>query len=172
MPTETKEKEISSVKPIDSYFTLEHQSHIAVKYTAKYSDADQEKHVAKWPEFKGNHFVLYILAETLNEAQKAVFSKNKKVLLSQLLGAMNGYSPTTPGAVLTDLQVALNKNTDLQLQGIYEFVPDDGQRIELLKDYQKGLKLGSKNGAELEKSKIKFFHASATLGIIPNTIWG
>lgn len=164
-------KPAETVKPIDSYFTIEHQGMIAAKYRAKYSDADQTQHKTAWPEFSGNHFIMYVLAETLNEARKAVFSANSKGFLNNLIGAMVNYTPTTSGAILTDMQVAWNKMTDTALQGVYENVPDEGQRTELLKMYGKTLKLGSKTGKDTETAKAKFYHASASLGIVPNSIW-
>ncbi len=39
--TTPKSESIKAVKPIDSYFTVEHQSMIAAKYRAKYCDAEQ-----------------------------------------------------------------------------------------------------------------------------------
>jgi hypothetical protein len=161
----------ATLKSLDSYFTIEHQGMIAAKYRTKYSDADQQEHKAKWPEFTGNHFTMYVLAETLSEARKAVFSANKKIFLNNLTGAMVNYTPTTPGAVITELQTQFNKTTDLQLQGLYELIADESQRVELLKDYAKLLKLMSKSGRDTDVNKAKFFHASATLGVTPNTIW-
>jgi hypothetical protein len=160
-----------TVKPIDSYFTIEHQSVIAAKYRAKYSDADQTEHRKLWPEFTGNHFTLYLLAETRTEALKAVFSANSKIFLNNLHGAMVNYTPTTPGAVLTELMVTYNRVADLALQGLYEQIPDESQRTELLKTFAKNLKMASKNGKDTDTAKLKFFHAAATLGIVPNSIW-
>lgn len=162
---------INAVKPIDSYFTVEHQGMIAAKYRVKYSDADQMQHKAMWPEHAGNHFTLYILAETLSEARKAVFSANRMLLLNTLTSSMVNYTPTVPGATLTELQVAFNKTTDLQLQGLYENVSDESQRTELLKAFAKNLKQSAKTGKDMDSAKAKFYHASATLGITPNSIW-
>jgi hypothetical protein len=162
---------VVAVKPIDSYFTIEHQGMIAAKYRVKYSDADQTQHKAQWPEFTGNHFVLYLLAETLTEAKRAVFSANRKILFNNLTGAMVNYTPTVAGATLTELQVMFNKTTDMQLQELYKHVEEESQRIDLLKDYSKALKQSAKTGKDTDNARAKFFHASATLGIVPNTIW-
>lgn len=158
-------------KPIDSYFSIEHQGMIAAKYRVKYSDADQTQHKATWPEFVGNHFTMYILAETLSEARKSVFSANSKIFLNQLMAGMVNYTPTVPGATLTELQVTFNKASELQLQGIYEMIPDEAQRVELLKMYAKTLKMGAKTGKDTDTARAKFFHASAVLGVVPNTVW-
>lgn len=158
-------------KPIDSYFTVEHQGMISAKYRVKYSDADQAAHKATWPEFIGNHFTMYILAETLAEARKSVFSANSKIFLNQLMAGMVNYTPTVPGATLTELQVTFNKATELQLQGIYEMIPDETQRVELLKMYAKTLKMGAKTGKDTDTARAKFYHASAVLGVVPNTVW-
>ena len=168
----TNQTSVSNVvKPIDSYFTIEHQSMIAAKYRAKYSDADQAEHKTRWSEFAGNHFTMYILAETLNEARKAVFSANSKGFLNNLIGSMINYTPTAPGSVLTEMQVAWNKMSDTALQGLYEQVSDESQRTDLLKMYAKTLKLQSKTGKDTETAKAKFYHASAELGVTPNSIW-
>ena len=169
--TTPKSESIKAVKPVDSYFTIEHQSMIAAKYRAKYSDADQSQHKAAWPEFAGNHFTLYILAETLSEAKKAVFSANAKGFLNNLIGAMVNYTPTLPDSVLTEMQVKWNEMSDTALQGLYENVPDESQRTSLLKDYMKTLKMGCKSGKDTDVAKAKFYHASATLGITPQSIW-
>ena len=66
-------------KPFDAYFSIEHQGMIAAKYRQKYSELEQAAHKAEWPEFAGNHFTLYVLAETLLEAKKAVFSANRTI---------------------------------------------------------------------------------------------
>jgi hypothetical protein len=161
----------ATLKSLDSYFTIEHQGMIAAKYRVKYSDADQQEHKAIWPEFVGNHFTMYVLAETLSEARKAVFSANKKIFLNNLIGAMVNYTPLVHGQAVTELQVMFNKTTDMQLQGLYDLVTDESQRVELLKDYAKMLKLVSKTGKDTDTNKAKFFHASATLGVTPNTIW-
>jgi hypothetical protein len=165
------EQLINAVKPIDSYFSIEHQGMISAKYRAKYSDADQTQHKAAWPEFVGNHFTMYILAETLGEARKAVFSANSKIFLNQLIAGMVNYTPAVPDAVLTELQVTFNKTSDLQLQAIYEMIPDEAQRVELLKLYAKTLKMSAKTGKDTETARAKFFHASAVLGVVPNTVW-
>jgi hypothetical protein len=159
------------VKAIDSYFTLEHQGMIAAKYRVKYSDADQAQHKTLYPEFAGNHFTMYILAETLAEARKAVFSANKPLLLNQLQSAMMNYTPTVPGAVLTELQVQFNKTTDLQLQALYEQVVEESLRADLLKVFAQKLKQASKTGRDTDVARAKFYHASATLGITPQAIW-
>lgn len=156
---------------IDTLFSLEHQGMIASKYRVKYSDPEQEQHKAAWPQYVGNHFMLYILAETLLEAKKAVFSANKKLLLNSLTSAMSNYTPTAPGAVITDMQAQFNKVADMQLQALYEQIPDESQRVDLLKDFAKTLKLSSKNGVQTETARAKFAHAAATLGIVPATIW-
>ena len=158
-------------KPIDSHFTIEHQGMIAAKYRTKYSDADQRDHAAKWPQFVGNHFTMYILAETLSEARKAVFSANKPLLLNSLQSAMSNYTPTVPGAVLTELQVQFNRTTDLQLQALYEQISEESLRADLLKAFSGKLKQSSKTGKDTDMARAKFFHASATLGITPNSIW-
>ena len=163
--------EARKVKPFDSFFSIEHQGMIASKYRVKYSDADQQIHKGLWPEFTGNHFTLYVLAETLMEARKAVFSANRAILLNNLTGAMVNYTPTIPGATLTELQVTFNKTSDLQLNALYEQIPDEPQRAELLKAYAKNLKQSAKTGRDTDTARAKFFHASATLGIVPNTIW-
>lgn len=159
------------VKGIDQYFSLEHQGMIAAKYSAKYSEADQAEHKTAWPEFQGNHFVMYVLAETQSEARKAVFSANRTILLAKLSAAMVSYTPTVPGAVLTELQTILNKSTELQLQELYTIVAEEAQRIDLLKAFGKTLKQAAKTGKDMDTAKLKFFHASAVLGIVPNTIW-
>jgi hypothetical protein len=169
--TAALESKPATVKPIDSYFTVEHQGMIAAKYRVKYSDADQQQHKASWPEFAGNHFVMYVLAETLLEARKAVFSANRTILLNSLTGALVNYTPTEPGAVLTELQVAFNKTSDLQLQGLYEQIPDESQRVELLKAFSKNLKQAAKTGKDTDTARAKFYHASAVMGIPGNLIW-
>jgi hypothetical protein len=169
--TTKTETTVPVVKPIDSYFTVEHQGMIAAKYRAKYSDIEQAGHKAVWPEFAGNHCTMYILAETLSEARKAVFSANRNILLNNLTGAMVNYTPTTPDAVLTELQVMFNKTSDMQLQGLYEQVSDESQRVELLKAYAKNVKQSAKTGKDTDVARAKFFHASAVLGITPQSIW-
>jgi len=161
----------ATIQAIDSYFTVEHQGMIASKYRAKYSDAEQREHKTTWPAFTGNHFTLYILAETLSEARKAVFSRDKKIYLSRLIGTMEVYTPTVPGAVLSELQIACNRTTDLKLAGMFEQVTFEDNRSDLLKDYAKTLKLASKTGKDTDTAKAKFFHAAAALGITANSIW-
>jgi hypothetical protein len=168
---ETSHASADAVKPIDSYFTVEHQGMIAAKYRTKYSDADQQTHKAAWPEFAGNHFTMYVLAETLSEARKAVFSANRAIFLNNLTGAMVNYTPTVPGATLTELMLTFNKTADLQLQALYEQIPDESQRAELLKAFAKSLKQATRTGKDTDTARGKFYHASATLGIAPNTIW-
>ena len=160
-----------TVKPIDSYFTVEHQGMIAAKYRAKYSDAEQNIHKNTWPEFAGNHFTLYVLAETLTEARKAVFSANRAILLNNLIGAMVNYTPTEPGAVLTELQVMSNKLSEAALQMLYEQIPDESQRGDLLKSFAQRLKQSAKTGKDTDVARAKFYHASAVLGIVPQSIW-
>jgi hypothetical protein len=167
----TQQDAPASIKPLDSYFSIEHQGMIAAKYRVKYSDADQSEHKKRWPEFAGNHFTMYVLAETLSEAQKAVFSANRAILLNNLTGAMVNYTPTTPGAVLTELQLMSNRLTDSQLQALYENVNDESNRVDLLKAFAKNLKQAAKTGKDTDLARAKFFHAAATLGITPNTIW-
>jgi len=166
-----QQSEASKVRPIAAYFSIEHQGMIAAKYRTKYSDADQAQHKATWPEFAGNHFTMYILAETLQEARKSVFSANKPLLLNTLQSAMSSYTPTVPGAVLTELQVQLNKTTDLQLRGLYEQVTEESLRSDLLKAFGSKLKQSAKTGKDTDVARAKFFHAAATLGITPNSIW-
>ena len=161
----------ATVKPIDSYFTVEHQGMIAAKYRVKYSDAEQSIHKTAWPEFSGNHFTMYILAETLMEAKKAVFSANRSIFINNLTGAMVNYTPTTPDAVITELQAYSNKMTDAGLQMLYEQIPDESQRIELLKAFAKNLKQAAKTGKDTDTARAKFFHASAVLGVVPQSIW-
>jgi len=170
-PVEESHASANAVKPFDSYFTVEHQGMIAAKYRAKYSDADQQMHKTAWPEFAGNHFTLYVLAETLNEARKAVFSANRTIFLNNLTGAMVNYTPTVPGATLTELMVTFNKTSDLRLHALYEQIPDESQRTELLKAFAKLLKQATRTGKDMDTARGKFFHASVTLGITPNTIW-
>jgi len=161
----------SKMKLIDSYFSIEHQGMIAAKYRVKYSDADQSAHKVLWPEHAGNHFTMYVLAETLSEARKAVFSANKPLLLNTLQSAMSNYTPTVPGAVLTELQVQFNRTTDLQLQGLYKQVSEESLRADLLKAFSSKLKQSAKTGKDTDVARAKFFHAAATLGITPNSIW-
>lgn len=156
---------------IDSLFTIEHQGMIAGKYRAKYSDTDQNEHKTAWPQFAGNHFMMYVLAETLAEAQNKVFSVNKPLLLNSLRNAMENYTPTVPGATLTEIQISFNKVTDLQLQALYEKVPVESQRVDLLTDFAKKLKQASKTGKDTDQNRAKFSHAAATLGIVAGTIW-
>ena len=165
------ESSAQTVTAIDNLFTIEHQGMIAAKYRTKYSDADQAMHKAAWPQFAGNHFTMYILAETLSEARKAVFSANKPLLLNTLQSAMTNYTPTVPGAVITELQATFNKTTDLQLQGLYEQVSEESLRADLLKAFASKLKQSSKTGRDTDIARAKFYHASATLGITPNSIW-
>ena len=160
-----------TAQPIDSYFSIEHQGMIAAKYRAKYSEADQQQHKAEWPAFTGNHFMMYVLAETLSEARKAVFSANRSILLNNLTGAMVNYTPTLKDTVLTELQVTFNRTSDLQLQALYEQLPDESHRTELLKAYAKNLKQASRTGRDTEVARAKFYHASAVLGVVPQSIW-
>jgi hypothetical protein len=159
------------IKNVDSYFTPEQQTVLAAKYAVKYSDADQREHKANWPEFAGNSFTMYVLAETLNEAQKAIFSLNSKLFLGRLRATMAEYTPTTHGAVLTEMMTTYNRAVSLKLMALYEEITLESQRIELLKMYSKELKLASKTGKDTELAKLKFFHAADGLGIVPNTIW-
>jgi hypothetical protein len=168
---ESGQEPVASARPIDSYFSIEHQGMIASKYRAKYSDADQQQHKAAWPEFAGNHFMMYIMAETLSEARKAVFSANRGILLNNLTGAMVNYTPAIPGAVFTELQVTFNKTSDLQLQALYEQLPDESHRTELLKAYAKSIKQAARSGKDLDVARAKFYHASAVLGVVPQSIW-
>jgi hypothetical protein len=163
--------EVAVAKPIDSYFSIEHQGMIAAKYRAKYSEADQQQHKAAWPEFAGNHFTMYVLAETLSEARKAVFSANRSILLNNLTGAMVNYTPVIAGSVLTELQVTFNKTSDLQLEALYEQLPQEEHRTELLKAYAKALKQAARTGRDLEGARARFYHASAVLGVVPQSIW-
>ena len=162
---------VVKTEPVDTLFSIEHQGMIASKYRAKYSEADQSAHKTQWPQFTGNHFMLYVLAETLSEARKAVFSRDKKIYLSRLIGMMDEYTPTVPGAVLTELQVACNRTTDLKLQSLYEQLSFEDNRIDLLKDFAKTLKQSAKTGRDTDKYRAVFYHAAGTLGVSGNTIW-
>ena len=165
---------LEKVKNFDAHFSIEHQGMLSAKYRGKYSDADHLEHRAKWPEFVGNHFVMYVLAETLSEARKAVFSANRAVLLNTLVSAMSNYTPTNGtgrDVVMTELQLTFNKTVDMQLNALYEQLPEESNRADLLKAYGKTLKQQAKNGRDMDNAKAKFFHAAAVLGIVPNTIW-
>lgn len=168
---ETPEKTSIKLADIDTLFTNEHQSMIAAKYRAKYSDADQSVHKTEWPQFIGNHFMLYVLAETLAEARKAVFSANKKLLLNALVSTMSRYTPTNPGATLTDLQVTFNKTVEMELFGLASKLEDESNRVDLLKDYAKLLKLGTRCGKDTDAARLAFNYAAAKLDVIAGTIW-
>ena len=165
------------LKGIDTLFTLEHQGMIAAKYRAKYSDLEQVSHKSVWPEFKGNHFMMYVLAETLAEARKAVFSANRTILINQLIGAMINYTPVdgydkngNPVAV-TELQVLFNKATDQQLVALSDQLPDENNRTDVLKAYAKTLKQAARTGRDIDAARLKFYHAADVLGVVAGTIW-
>jgi hypothetical protein len=165
------------LKGIDSLFTLEHQGMIAAKYRAKYSDLEQVSHKSVWPEYKGNHFMMYVLAETLCEARKAVFSANRAILINQLVGAMVNYTPVdatdkngNPLAV-TELQVLFNKATDQQLNALTDQLPDESNRTDVLKAYAKTLKQSARTGRDIDAARLKFYHAADVLGVVAGTIW-
>lgn len=155
------------LKGIDSLFTLEHQGMIAAKYRAKYSDLEQVSHKSVWPEYKGNHFMMYVLAETLSEARKAVFSANRAILINQLVGAMINYTPSP----VTELQVLFNKATDQQLNALTDQLPDESNRTEVLKAYAKTLKQAARTGRDIDAARLKFYHAADVLGVVAGTIW-
>ena len=167
----------SAVAGIDSLFTLEHQGMIAAKYRAKYSDLEQVSHKSVWPEFKGNHFMMYVLAETLSEARKAVFSANRAILINQLVGAMVNYTPLVgrdrqgnPVAV-TELQILFNRATDQQLTALSEQLPDESNRTDVLKAYAKTLKQAARTGRDIDAARQKFYFAADVLGVVAGTIW-
>ena len=162
---------------IDTLFTLEHQGMIAAKYRAKYSDLEQVSHKTVWPEFKGNHFMMYVLAETLSEARKAVFSANRAILINQLVGAMVNYTPLVgrdrqgnPVAV-TELQILFNRATDQQLTALSEQLPDESNRTDVLKAYAKLLKQAARTGRDIDAARQKFYFAADVLGVVAGTIW-
>ena len=163
----------AGVKGIDSLFTLEHQGMIAAKYRAKYSDLEQVSHKSLWPEFKGNHFMMYVLAETLTEARKAVFSANRTILINQLVGAMVNYTPadTTGARAMTELQVLFNKATDQQLNALTNQLPDESNRTDVLKAYAKTLKQSARTGRDLDQARLKFYHAADMIGVVAGEIW-
>jgi hypothetical protein len=163
----------AGVKGIDTLFTLEHQGMIAAKYRAKYSDLEQVSHKSVWPEFKGNHFMMYVLAETLSEARKAVFSANRAILINQLIGAMVNYTPadTTGARAMTELQVLFNKATDQQLNALTDQLPDESNRTDVLKAYAKTLKQSARTGRDIDAARLKFYHAADVLGVVAGTIW-
>jgi hypothetical protein len=163
----------AGVKGIDTLFTLEHQGMIAAKYRAKYSDLEQVSHKSVWPEFKGNHFMMYVLAETLSEARKAVFSANRAILINQLVGAMVNYTPadTTGARAMTELQVLFNKATDQQLNVLTDQLPDESNRTDVLKAYAKTLKQSARTGRDIDAARLKFYHAADVLGVVAGTIW-
>ena len=154
----------SAVAGIDSLFTLEHQGMIAAKYRAKYSDLEQVSHKTVWPEFKGNHFMMYVLAETLSEARKAVFSANRAILINQLVGAMVNYTPLDgtdkSGAkrAVTELQILFNRATDQQLTALTDQLPDESNRTDVLKAYAKTLKQAARTGRDIDAARLKFYH--------------
>ena len=162
-----------TLKGVDTLFTLEHQGMIAAKYRAKYSDLEQVSHKSQWPEFKGNHFMMYVLAETLSEARKAVFSANRAILINQLVGAMVNYTPadTTGARAMTELQVLFNKATDQQLNALTEQMPDESNRTDVLKAYAKTLKQAARTGRDIDAARLKFYHAADCLGVVAGTIW-
>jgi hypothetical protein len=158
-------------KQINGLFSMEHQGMIAAKYAAKYSDNDQKAHIEAWPHFLGNHFMLYVLAETLNEARKAVFSANRTILINQLTAAMRDYTPAVPGAILTELQTWSNKNTDMNLEMLKTQMLEESQRVEVLKAFSKNLKQASKTGKDTDKARLKVTYAADSFGVIPGLVW-
>jgi hypothetical protein len=163
----------AGVKGIDTLFTLEHQGMIAAKYRAKYSDLEQVSHKSLWPEFKGNHFMMYVLSETLTEARKAVFSANRTILINQLVGAMVNYTPadSTGTRAMTELQVLFNKATDQQLNALTDQLPDESNKTDVLKAYAKTLKQSARTGRDLDQARLKFYHAADMIGVVAGEIW-
>jgi ATP-dependent RNA circularization protein (DNA/RNA ligase family) len=158
-------------KPIDAHFTDEHKRMIAAKYTAKYSDAEQLEHRGTWPMYTGNQFALYVLAETLNEARKAVFSANLKDYLRDLDRAMSVYTPIVDGVVLTERQVSRNREANEDLEAIRIAIPAESERSAMLKKYAEALRSKIKTGKDADKARLVFYHVSNAMGVLPNSIW-
>ena len=165
-------KELTAApKAFDSHFSVEHQNMIAAKYERKYDVTARRVHRTLWPAFTGNPFTMYVLAETLTEAKKAVFSENIKSYLRKLASSMEDYTPTAGGAVLTELQVTDNRECDNKLAKLAAMVEDEDDRNQLLKKYAEQLKLSSKNGKDTDRNKLVFYHAADSFQVVPNTIW-
>jgi hypothetical protein len=152
-------------------FTAQHIKMIAAKYAVKYSDADQKEHVKLWPAHVGDSFTMYVLAETLNEAKNAVFSKNKPDAIRDVVEAIRVYTPTAHNAVLTDRQVRKNIDVQEELLEIGAMLENEQQRIAVLKDVRKAVKLDASNGKDTDAAKLKFWYVCDLFGIIPQTIW-
>ena len=157
--------------PFDLLFSDEIQRVLALKYTAKYSRADKSEHLLAWPEYAGNSFLLYLLAETMEEGRKAVFSLNRPGYLRDLVRATGNYTPTGNGAVLTDRQVRNNREAAEDLQKLLEELKSESERTEILNAFVKVLRQGARTGKELESAKSQFYFAAGILGVVPNTIW-
>jgi hypothetical protein len=169
-PTEVPAADVAAI-PFRDNFTAQQLKFVAAKYAAKYSEADQKEHAKLWPSYVGDSFTMYVLAETLNEAKNAIFSKNRPDAIRDVLESMRVFTPTVHGAVLTDRQVRKNVDVKEELLEVAASLENESQRIAVLKDVRKHVKLDAGTGKDTDTARAKFWYVCDIFGIIPQTIW-